>query len=188
MVMISGPVRSLITSGFLAATLAAPASAQSWQEYTYPDAGFAASFPAQPVIETAPYIAADGKKLTAQIYTVKQEFRIYRVTVADYLATSTDQDTAINHAVSLLHSEGEVGVDIPARVNREYGRQLSLTGKDGSRSVVAIFFANQKLYQIQGTVLANSADPQSGDAARFQQSLRFLGNDFRFGGRGRIPF
>jgi hypothetical protein len=73
-----------------------------------------------------------------------------------------------------VHAEGEVRVDVQARVNRRFGRQLSIMGKDGSHSVVAIFFANSKLYQIRGTVLASSADMQSGDAARFQQSLRFL--------------
>ena len=171
------------------AILAVPAAAQTWQEYTYPDAGFAASFPAPPTIVSAPYPAADGTKVTEQLYAVTQDARIYRVTVVDFSATTMDEDTAINHAISLLHNEGDVRMDIPARVNRNYGRQLSLAGKDGSHSVVAVFFANHKLYQIQGTVLANSADPQSGDAARFQQSLRFLGGGFgEFGGRGRYPF
>jgi hypothetical protein len=183
-------MRGLIILSLLSAILAFPAAAQTWQEYAYPDAGFAASFPAQPSIETAPYIAADGKKVTQELYSVTQESRIYRVAVVDFSATTMDEDTAINHAISLLHDQGDVRVDISARVNRDYGRQLSLVGKDGSHSVVAIFFANQKLYQIQGTVLATSADPQSGDAARFQQSLRFLGNNSGsgFGRRGRFPF
>jgi hypothetical protein len=75
-----------------------------------------------------------------------------------------------------------VAVDIQARVNQNYGRQLSITMKDGSHSVSAIFFVNHHLYLIEGiTHPGNDAD--SSGAVRFQQSLNFLG-----GYRGRRGF
>ena len=51
-----------------------------------------------------------------------------------------------------------------------YGRQLSIKGADGSHSSVAVFFANGRLYQIEGKVLPAGSDAA---AIRFQQSLVF---------------
>jgi len=86
-----------------------------------------------------------------------------------------DGDTAIAHAVDQVQAQGKVRVDVEARINRQYGRELSIVGNDDSHSAVAIFFVDNKLYLVEGSVLATSADMQSGDAARFQQSLRFPG-------------
>jgi hypothetical protein len=82
-------------------------------------------------------------------------------------------------AIKTLTQDMEVKLDIPARVNRVFGRQLSLLGKDGSRSSVALFYYQHRLYQIQGTVLPANADSSSGEAIRFQQSLRFTNNASR---------
>jgi hypothetical protein len=67
---------------------------------------------------------------------------------------------------------GEIKVDIPHRISRVYGRQLSIAAADGSHSSVAVFFHKQRLYQIEGTVLPNGTNATS-DAIRFQQSLSF---------------
>jgi hypothetical protein len=42
-----------------------PANAQSWKEYAYPDHAFAVAFPAEPVTETVPHRAPDGRSLSA---------------------------------------------------------------------------------------------------------------------------
>jgi hypothetical protein len=51
-----------------------------------------------------------------------------------------------------------------------YGRQLSIAGRDGSHSTVAMFDTNGRLYQIEAKVLAGGNDT---DLIRFQQSLIF---------------
>jgi hypothetical protein len=52
-----------------------------------------------------------------------------------------------------------------------YGRQLSIQAADGSRSSVALFYHDKRLYQIEGKALppGNSTS----EAIRFQQSLVF---------------
>lgn len=164
---------------------AGAAAAEGWSEYSYPDLGFAISFPSDPTMETVPYKAADGTLTNEVVYTVQQGAGIYSIAVADLSNAALDETAAINQAVQQLRDKGDIRLDIPARVQRNYGRQLSVVGKDGSHSAVAIFLADHKLYQIEGTIRADSDDPNSGDAIRFQQSLRFIGDNASRGfGRG----
>jgi hypothetical protein len=80
-------------------------------------------------------------------------------------------ETAVmDHAIKTLSQDGEIKLDIEARVSRVYGRQLSILGADGSHASVALFYHHGRLYQIEGKVPASG----SGAAAiRFQQSLEF---------------
>ena len=162
------------------ALIAGPAAAQGWREYTYPDRAFALHFPDDPRIEDTVYIPADGTAVPARIYSLDQETSAYRMIVADFSSrTNLNDGQVIDLAIKTLAQEAEVRLDIPARVNRVFGRQLSLAGKDGSRSSVALFYYRRRLYLIKGTVLPANADSSSGEAIRFQQSLRFTNNASR---------
>jgi hypothetical protein len=56
-----GSMRSVATIAALIVVMATGAKGQSsWQEYTYPDQQFAASFPSQPTVATMPFKAANG--------------------------------------------------------------------------------------------------------------------------------
>jgi hypothetical protein len=79
-----------------------------------------------------------------------------------------------DHAIKALSEDGEVKVNIPHRINRVYGRQLSIQRRDGSRAAVALFDNNGRLYQIEGTSLSTGNDATA-DAIRFVQSLLFTG-------------
>jgi len=170
------------------AVVANSALADDWTEYSYPELGFSVSFPGAPTVQTMPYRTADGAMANETQYSVQQENSAYRVAVIDFSNVTFDRDAVITEALNEFRGRGDVKVDIPARVNRNFGRQLSIVTKDGSRSSVAVFFANNRIYEIEGTVLASSPDPNSGDAIRFQQSLRFTGDTAGppFGGRGRF--
>jgi hypothetical protein len=76
-------------------------------------------------------------------------------------------------------ADGEVVVDVPHRVNRVLGRQLSIVRHDGSRSAIAAFYRSRRLYLIEGTILPTNDDLMSSDGVRFQQSLRFILNSAR---------
>jgi hypothetical protein len=78
----------------------------------------------------------------------------------------------IDHAIKTLSAGGEVKVNIPHRVNRVFGRQLSILQGDGSRAAVALFDYNGRFYQIEGKSTGNDA---AADAIRFVQSLIFTG-------------
>jgi hypothetical protein len=168
----------------LAAILTVPGHAQSiWQEYTYPDQQFAVSFPGEPAITTMPFRAADGTMRPQTLYSLRQETGLFQVAVIDYSNSGMDDATVIGQAIAALREKGDIKLDIEARVQRNYGRYLNITGNDGSHTIAAVFFGNNRLYQIEGTVPASNPDALSGEMIRFQQSLRFMGD--AAGGRFR---
>ena len=158
---------ALILAAFV---IAGPAAAQNWQEYSYPDYLFEVTFPADPKVEITTHEVADGRSVPARVYSVHQGKGEFKMTVADLANTRLDEKAVIDYAVKMLAAKGEVKVNYPHRIYEVYGRQLSLVGKDGSRSMVAMFDVMGYLYQIEAKVLPG------GDAfelTRFQQSLVF---------------
>jgi hypothetical protein len=160
----------LIAFVLAAFAVSAPAAAQTWQEYSYPDYAFTVVFPAAPQIQTTTYMIADGRSVPARVYTARQDKGVFKVTVADLANTGLAESVVIDHAIKMLSQGNEVKVDFPHRIYQVYGRQLSLVGADGSRSTVAVFDTNGRLYQIEAKILAGGNDT---DLIRFQQSLIF---------------
>jgi len=157
-----------------AVLIAAPAFA-AWQDYTYPELGFLVTFPAEPKIETGTYRAADGSMLPDRVFTVEQDGLVFRITVVDCSSTTTKKADVIKAAVNDYLKRGELVEDTFARIDTEFGRNLNIAGKDGSRTVASVFFtAARRLYLIEGDTLPGSKDPQSGLPTRFRESLSFL--------------
>jgi hypothetical protein len=158
-----------------AACVGGPASAQTWQPYNFPESGFTAQFPAQPTSAKSSYATLKGATVPAMTYAVEQDHVRYAVTVADFSQSDTTSQAAIDDAVKALSATGEVKVDVAARIDREFGRELSIVSKDGARTTAAVFFVKHKLYQLTGTALASA--PQSGAArtTRFEETLEFDG-------------
>jgi hypothetical protein len=154
--------------------LSGPAAAQSWKEYSYPEDAFTVSFPAAPKIETTTYQAADGRAVPAKVLSVAQDNSVLKMTIADLSNTGLEESAVIDHAIQALSQGGEIKINIPARVGRVFGRQLSIQGADGSRSSVALFDYEGRLYQIEGKSPASGS--ATADAIRFQQSLIFTDN------------
>src|SRR6202030_4492498 len=102
--------------------------------------------------------------------SVPQDNSVLKVTVAELADTGLEESAVIDHAIKALSEDGEVKVNIPHRINRVYGRQLSILGADRSRSTVAVFDYNGRLYQIEGKALPGG---DVTDIIRFQQSLVF---------------
>jgi hypothetical protein len=151
----------------------APAAAQNWQEYSYPDYAFSVSFPAEPQIETATYPVTGDRTVNARLYAVHRGDADFQVTVADLGDPRPEEAAVIDHAIMMLSAGAEVKVNIPHRINRVFGRQLSIVQGDGSRVSVALFDFDGRLYQIEGKSLRGSN--ATADAIRFVQSLTFTG-------------
>jgi hypothetical protein len=158
------------------------AVAQEWKSYPYPDPGFAIQFPSPPTVDPGTFKTAAGVSLPMTRYSVRQDHSIYTVNVVDYSTTTADAMSTIAEAEKSFGTTGKVTVAIDARVNRSFGRELSVTGNDGSRSAVAIFFVNKHLYTLVGRSLPPTAIEKSGDSIRFQESLNFIGANGGFGG------
>lgn len=188
------PTRRAAAAVFSIALLAAAAArAQAWQEYAYPDAGFAAQFPAEPTVTDAQYKAGDIAG-PAKVYAARLGSGDYSVTVADLSSNAASGTDAIAAAVKALGALGQVKADVRERIDRQFGREVSVLGKDGGQITTAVFYIDKKLY-----VLAGRTEPDaSGLAVRFQQSLQFIGADGRpprrpedgpgFGGAGARGF
>jgi len=161
-----------ITFVLMLAFTTGPAAAQSWKEYVYPADAFSVAFPADPKIETTTYQAVDGRPVPARVYSASQDGGVFKMTVVDLPDPAMQESVVLDYAVRMLSRGAEITVDIPHRISRVYGRQLSMAAADGSRSSIAVFYHKQRLYQIEGTVLPTGINSTS-DAIRFQQSLVF---------------
>lgn len=147
------------------------AVAQTWQEYRYPEAGFAVQFPAPPTMTELSYQTLAGQAVPAQRYGVAADGVLYSVVVADFSKVKADGEAIMADAIKQLAQTGDIKFDTAERINSYLGHDLSLVGKDGSRSAAAVFFADGALYELVG----KASNPNQGSArtARFQQTLVF---------------
>ena len=168
-------MRTLAALGLACAVwLAAAAPALAWDIYSYPEAKFAAQFPSEPQIGPAKYRTTAGLDLPAQRYWAQEGNVAYSLLLADFTGTALDKDAAIADAVKAFGQEGEVLVDVEARINREYGRELSIKRKDGGHDIVAVFFFDDHLYVLNGRAAPPDPTAATANLIRFQQSLNFM--------------
>jgi hypothetical protein len=170
-------MRFLILVAALLAPL--PAAAQAWRHFTYADTGFTVQLPAAPTVTKGQYKPAAGAAVPSTIYTLTQPDIVFSVIVADFSRTAMDREKALADAVKAIGATGQIKIDVEERIGREHGRQLTLVGKDGSRSNITVFFVNGRLYQTEGKALPPEPAAGAGKAVRFQQSLQFPRADNR---------
>jgi hypothetical protein len=165
------------------------ADAQEWRTYNFPDSGFTIDFPTAPAVETGTIKDATGVSLPMTRYAARQDRIDYTLSVVDYSRTNADALTTIIQTERSLNASGKVTAATGARVDRNFGRALTLNGTDGSRSAIAIFFVDKHLYTVVGQALPPNASDEMSDAIRFQESLRFPkdsgGFGFLFAGTGK---
>jgi hypothetical protein len=157
---------------FLLAVLvvSSPAAAE-WKEFNSVAEGFGVVFPADPDIdEVAMFEVVPGKMLAAHVYSARYNNSLFKMTVVDGRDAGLQEAPVIDQALKRLTQGGELKINIPHRIYRIYGRQLSVARPDGSLTTAAAFFANDRLYQIESTKFAGGS---AADAIRFHQSLTF---------------
>ena len=160
----------IIAFAVAAFVVSGPAAAQSWEEYSYPEYAFSVAFPANPKIETTTYEVAAGRSVPARVYSAHQDKSQFKMTVADLANAGLDEKVVMDHAIKTLSQGATVRVNVPARIYQVYGRQLTVEGADGSRSMVAVFDIMGRLYQIEAKGLPGGNEFE---LTRFQQSLVF---------------
>jgi hypothetical protein len=147
------------------------ALADDWKEYENPDHSFTIHFPTDPTVETATYRAADGRSFPAHVFSAKQGSGTFKVTVVDMPGKQTGSDAAVmKEATEAVTGDGTIKFDIPHRVRAVYGRQLGIAGANGGYTYVALFYRNNRLYQVEGNAFVAGGQAEV-DAMRFQQSL-----------------
>ena len=76
----------------------APAAAQGWEEYSYPDYAFSVTFPAKPQVDTTTYQIADNRSVPARIYSVRQANVVFSMIVAELKGTNLKEGAVVGHA------------------------------------------------------------------------------------------
>ena len=153
----------------VALVLSGPAFAE-WKEFNSVSEGFGVVFPADPDIqEVAMFEVVPGKMVPARIYSARYENSLFKMTVVDGRDAGLQEGPVVEQAIKRLTQGGQVKIDFPHRIYRIYGRQLSVQRPD-SLTTAALFFVNDRLYQIESTKFKGGSDT---DAIRFQQSLTF---------------
>ena len=159
----------------VAGIVIAPVHAESsWQEYSYPESGLAFQLPVVPKVSNDKLVLQSGISVPTTVYSARQDNVAYSVVVANFAGTSVEPKTVINETEKTISATGTVAFSVDARVDGEIGRQLSINAADGSRAKVAIFFTGDRLYELIGRTLPPDAAAGSGEAIRFQESLRFI--------------
>jgi hypothetical protein len=147
------------------------AMADDWKEYENRDYAFTIHFPVEPTVETATYQVADGRSFPAHVFSVTQETGTFKVTVVEMPGEETGPDAAVMKvATKALSGGGVIKFDIGHRVRAVYGRQLGIAAANGGYSYVALFYRNNRLYQVEGNAFVAGGQAEV-DAMRFQQSL-----------------
>lgn len=167
-------LRLFLAALSMTGAVASTGPAFAWDIFSFPGSNFAAQFPTPPRQGQGQYRTTAGLDVPAELFTSRQDNVVYTLTRADFAGTALDKDAAIADAVKGFGQAGEVLVDVEARINAEYGRELSVSNKDGSRSIAAIFFFDNHLYLLHGHALPPDPRASTASLIRFQQSLNFL--------------
>jgi hypothetical protein len=146
-----------------------------WREYAWATAQFAVSFPAPPSVVRMPSDPADTH-IRGTVYFVDQPTGRFEVVVFDLRLSGISEPVAIGRAVAVLRKKGTIDLDIASEVQGHWGHFLSFETRDGGHTIAAVYFRNERLYEIEATAPAASFDVVSSEMVRFQQSLRFTGN------------
>lgn len=169
--------------------------AQEWIEYYSRADFFLVNFPAQPTVRDITYPTEYRLTLPAHVHTYDDGRSRFSVTVVDYANVQKIHaervkgctgypDTCNNPYVAELRgaldyaaskfilSDSKVTYYAYANSDRIEGRRIQLTNADRSRTFVAIYMHENRLYILDGTVPANAPPP-----ALFQQSMGFLDKD-----------
>ena len=155
----------------LAALVVSGPAAAEWKEFNSVSEGFGVVFPADPdVEEVAMFEVVPGKMVPARIYSARYDNSLFKMTVVDGRDAGLQEAPVIEQAIKRMTQGGELKINFPHRIYRIYGRQLSIARPDGSLTTAAVFFAHDRLYQIESTKLAGGSNS---DLIRFQQSLTF---------------
>lgn len=174
----------------------AHAQAPGWQAYSYPEQNVAFQLPAAPRVEDGTEATPTGVQAPVRIYSARGEGIEYSLRIFDLSKARVNETAIVADTEKALTGAGRVDVAVNSRINRQFGRELTIAAADGSRLTVALFYFNQHLYQLVARALPPDPADRSAQAIHFQQSLQFVGLQGQgfgggfgrggFGGRGRF--
>jgi hypothetical protein len=182
----------LIRLMLVAFVLSAPsaAMAQEWTDFMSTVDRFSITFPGQPSVQEIKWPSEYGAVFPGRVYSVKAGVGSYSVTVVDYRESEKlhaaipkaesftdprywqiDIQASIQYAATKyrMRPGSKVTYDAWHYIDLVEGHQLQLSNQDNTRTFVAIYLHENRLYIVEATVPQGYPPP-----GLFQQNLSFL--------------
>jgi len=145
----------------------------AWQSYVNHEVGFSFLAPGDVKTEKGTYRSAMAGQREAVVFRSVEDNVEFKVTVVDFSARPGEETTLIKEATTAFLNNNKVLSDEDARIESDYGRKITIDfPNNGGRSMVAIYFKQGHLIQLQVTV-PPSGDLLTPDLGRFVDSLAF---------------
>jgi hypothetical protein len=153
-----------------AALFSGSAQAQTWIEYNDPVWGFSINFPHQPVIEDIEYTSYYQRQVPARVFSGETDVGgRYVMNVVVYAGDPADSLSAVWQASEPIRERGTVTYFDFHDLDGIPGLVISVTEPDGRLVQASIYYVNDRLYIIDGSVPAGNPPPSN-----FWQSVSLL--------------
>ena len=163
-----------ILAGIALAMMTGPAAAQ-WRPYISHPLGFAFAGPGPLKVEKGTYNSPIAGQRDTIIYAFTDDNIEYRVQVIDMRDRANEAANLLGEAQFLFQDKKRVLMDAFGRVDRQYGRKLTVDlPNNGGRSMGAFYFINGRIVSLQATVLPANGDYETPETGRFIDSITFF--------------
>ena len=151
--------------------LSSPASA-AWQGYISHSLGFAFAAPGDLKPGKMTYKGAVAGTRDAMTWTSMDDGVEYKAVVIDTTPVANQSATVLGEAEYIFQDQQKLMMDTFGRVDRHYGRKLTVDLPNGGRKIACFYFINGRIVSLQATVAAGG-DKDNPELARFVDSITF---------------
>jgi hypothetical protein len=163
-----------ILAGIALAMMTGPAAAQ-WRPYISHPLGFAFAGPGPLKVEKGTYNSPIAGQRETIVYSFTDDNIEYRVHVIDMRDRANEAANLLGEAQFLFQDKKRVLMDAFGRVDRQYGRKLTVDlPNNAGRSMGAFYFINGRIVSLQATVLPANGDYETPETGRFIDSITFF--------------
>ena len=163
-----------ILAGAALAATTAPAMA-AWHSYISHPLGFAFAAPGALKVEKGTYRAPVAGAHDTIVYRFVDNDIEYKAEVIDMGDKANDAATLLGEAEYVFQDGRKVLMDAFGRVDRQYGRKLTIDLPDNAgRTTAAFYFINGRIVSLQATVLPANGDYDTPELGRFVDSISFF--------------
>ena len=160
--------------GVALAAMTAPAMA-AWRGYISHPLGFAFAAPGDLKVEKGTYRGAVAGPRDTLVYRFVDDDIEYKMVVIDMTDKANDAATLLGEAEYNFQNGKKVLMDTFGRVDRQYGRKLTIDlPNNAGRASAAFYFINGRIVSLQATVLPANGDYDTPEMGRFVDSITFF--------------
>jgi len=160
--------------GAALAAMTAPAMA-AWHAYISHPLGFAFAAPGELKVEKGTYRGAVAGQRDTLVYRFFDDNIEYKAVIVDMTDMANNAASLLGEAEYLFQEGKKVLVDTFGRLDRQFGRKLTIDlPNNAGRTTAAFYFINGRIISLQATVLPANGDYDTPDLGRFVESITFF--------------